>query len=324
MAWWTIPLIAGGVSFAASKLSGASTGDSLKSGILGFATSYGVGALGKGLTAAGKDLVLGEAVKAGQGEAIRSGIQAGTVTTGMPIAQDIALGGGKFLNPGTYSAAANIPSQMINPDSVGAVFGRGLQNVGNYLNTPGKQLGLGATLGSSYALGRLEPPKVKKPYNPFESTPEQRAALLQRETDKLSGLTQTYDYSNELAQTNPYDFSSMLYAKEGAFVEGIAQYATGGVNYLPSKIENDENDVNNYVRAVGYVEDGSGVGDKDEDTMLAQLADGEFVSRADAILGAGIMAGANPEDFKDMRKKGAAFFYNQQDQLKRVYDLVSA
>ena len=65
-------------------------------------------------------------------------------------------------------------------------------------------------------------------------------------------------------------------------------------------------------------------GDKDEDTMLAQLADGEFVSRADAILGAGIMAGANPEDFKEMRRKGAAFFYNQQDQMKRIYDLVNA
>jgi hypothetical protein len=319
MAWWTIPLIAGGVSFAASKLSGASTGDSLKSGILGFATSYGVGALGKGLTAAGKDLVLGESLKAGAGsEALRSGIQSGTVASGSPIAQDIAMGG-KFINPGTYSSAITGTA-----DNVGAVFGRGLQNVGNYLNTSGKQLGLGATLGSSYALGRLEPPKVKKPYNPFESTPEQRAALLQRETDKLSGLTQAYDYSNEPAQMDPYNFSNMLYAKEGAFVEGIAQYATGGVNYLPSKIEKDENDVNNYVRATGYVEDGSGVGDKDEDTMLAQLADGEFVSRADAILGAGIMAGANPEDFKDMRKKGAAFFYNQQDQLKRVYDLVSA
>jgi hypothetical protein len=70
--------------------------------------------------------------------------------------------------------------------------------------------------------------------------------------------------------------------------------------------------VNNYVRAMGYVEDGSGNGDKDEDTMLAQLADGEFVSRADAILGAGIMEGADPKSFKDMRKKGAAFFYGQQ------------
>ena len=41
--------------------------------------------------------------------------------------------------------------------------------------------------------------------------------------------------------------------------------------------------------------------------MLAQLADGEFVSRADAILGAGIMEGANPASYKDMRKKGACF-----------------
>ena len=57
--------------------------------------------------------------------------------------------------------------------------------------------------------------------------------------------------------------------------------------------------------------------------MLAQLADGEFVSRADAVLGAGIMSGANPNDFKEMRKFGAKFFYNQQDQLKRIYDMVS-
>jgi|GEM_PF-5459358 len=49
--------------------------------------------------------------------------------------------------------------------------------------------------------------------------------------------------------------------------------------------------------------------------MLAQLADGEFVSRADAILGAGSMSGANPEDMKEMRSKGAKFFYNQQDCL---------
>ena len=58
--------------------------------------------------------------------------------------------------------------------------------------------------------------------------------------------------------------------------------------------------------------------------MLAQLADGEFVSRADAILGAGIMSGASPADFKDMRRKGAQFFYKQQDQFKRIYDIVNA
>ena len=56
---------------------------------------------------------------------------------------------------------------------------------------------------------------------------------------------------------------------------------------------------------------------------MSQLLDGEFVSRADAILGAGIMSGANPTNMKEMRKKGAAFFYSQQAQLKRVYDLVT-
>ena len=65
-------------------------------------------------------------------------------------------------------------------------------------------------------------------------------------------------------------------------------------------------------------------GDKDEDTILAQLADGEFVSRADAILGAGILEGASIADRKEMRKKGAAFFYDQQKKFKRIFDLLDA
>jgi hypothetical protein len=108
-------------------------------------------------------------------------------------------------------------------------------------------------------------------------------------------------------------------------VGGIAQikkFNEGGVNYLPSKVSHDENDANNYVRASGYVEDGAGVGDKDEDTMLAQLADGEFVTRADGVLGAGIIAGANPSSMKDMREKGAQYFYEQQRRYKRVFDLI--
>jgi len=108
-------------------------------------------------------------------------------------------------------------------------------------------------------------------------------------------------------------------------VGGIAQikkFNEGGVNYLPSKVSHDENDANNYVRASGYVEDGAGVGDKDEDTMLAQLADGEFVTRADGVLGAGIIAGGNPNSMKDMREKGAQYFYEQQKRYKRVFDLL--
>ena len=102
----------------------------------------------------------------------------------------------------------------------------------------------------------------------------------------------------------------------------IKKFNEGGVNYLPSKVSHDENDSNNYVRASGYVEDGEGVGDKDEDTMLAQLADGEFVTRADGVLGAGIIAGGNPNSMKDMREKGAQYFYEQQKRYKRVFDLL--
>ena len=109
--------------------------------------------------------------------------------------------------------------------------------------------------------------------------------------------------------------------RSGGLAE-IKKFNEGGVNYLPSKMTHDENDSNNYVRASGYVEDGAGVGDKDEDTMLAQLADGEFVTRADGVLGAGIIAGANPNSMKDMREKGAAYFYEQQKRYKRVFDLL--
>ena len=104
----------------------------------------------------------------------------------------------------------------------------------------------------------------------------------------------------------------------------LNHFKEGGVNYLPSKTIHDEDDEDNYMRTNGYVEDGAGNGDKEEDTMLAQLADGEFVTRTDGVLGAGILAGANPKNAKEMRKLGAEFFYEQQKRFKRIYDLLDA
>jgi hypothetical protein len=104
----------------------------------------------------------------------------------------------------------------------------------------------------------------------------------------------------------------------------LNHFKDGGVNYLPSKTIHDEDDEDNYMRTNGYVEDGAGNGDKEEDTMLAQLADGEFVTRTDGVLGAGILAGASPKDPKEMRKLGAEFFYEQQKRFKRIYDLLDA
>jgi hypothetical protein len=105
----------------------------------------------------------------------------------------------------------------------------------------------------------------------------------------------------------------------------IAKFNEGGIGQvLPSKMTHDENDANNYERANGFVMDGTGHGQDHEDTMLAQLADGEFVSRSHAVLGAGIIAGASPSDKSDQRKKGAKFFYDQQKQFKRIFDLINA
>ena len=147
-----------------------------------------------------------------------------------------------------------------------------------------------------------------------------------KQRENVEGLGQRFDYGPPQQTADLYNYNQpnevYSYAK-GGIVENIPSYKEGGVSYLPSKLDHDEKDTNNYVRAEGYIEDATDIADKDKDTMLAQLADGEFVSRADAILGAGIMQGADPKDFKEMRAKGAKFFYNQQDQLKRVYDLVT-
>jgi hypothetical protein len=137
---------------------------------------------------------------------------------------------------------------------------------------------------------------------------------------KLQGAFTPVSYSGGITSYAP---QSIYTYNQGGLAE-IKKFNEGGVNYLPSKMTHNEQDYNNYRRASGYVEDGSGSGDKDEDTMLAQLADGEFVSRADAVLGAGILSGASPRDMKDMRSKGANFFYDQQKKFKRIFDLVNA
>jgi hypothetical protein len=188
--------------------------------------------------------------------------------------------------------------------------------------SPGTQLGIGAALTTALA-GDGDPAEL-----PEGTRPEDYEEAKKKADEQLQGILNKYDYEADAAgitqSSSPYDYggpNSMYTFNKGGIAE-IKKFNSGGINYLPSMIDHDKNDVNNYVRATGYVEDGSGNGDKDEDTMLAQLADGEFVSRADAILGAGIMEGANPESFKDMRKKGAAFFYGQQAKFKRIFDLL--
>ena len=104
---------------------------------------------------------------------------------------------------------------------------------------------------------------------------------------------------------------------------GLAKFNQGAlVSMLPGKSVSDEKDPSIYKRAYNFVTDETGNGDMDEDTMLAQLADGEFVTTAKAVLGAGIFQGAKPSDIGGMRDKGAKFFYEQQARFKRIYEML--
>jgi hypothetical protein len=187
--------------------------------------------------------------------------------------------------------------------------------------SPGAQLGIG--LGASTLLAGDE----EQPEMPAGTRPEDYKAAQEKADKQLEGILNTYDYGTTNTPDDIYNYTNRansMYAFSKGGIAEVRKFNQGGINYLPSKFDHDEKDYNNYVRAEGYVEDGTGNGDKDTDTILAQLADGEFVSRADAILGAGILEGANPASMKDMRKKGAAFFYGQQAKFKRIFDLLDA
>jgi hypothetical protein len=132
----------------------------------------------------------------------------------------------------------------------------------------------------------------------------------------------TYKTVEEILGDDPTQGFKSVEFNSGGIVN-VAKFNEGG-QALPSKFSHDENDVNNYTRAGGFVKDGAGMGDEDEDTMLAQLADGEFVSRAAAVRGAGIVAGASVNNKEEQRKVGAEFFYEQQKRFKRIYDLIDA
>jgi hypothetical protein len=134
----------------------------------------------------------------------------------------------------------------------------------------------------------------------------------------------TYRTVEEILGNEPTQGFKAVEMNQGGIVS-VAKFNEGGLGQiLPSKFTHDEDDANNYQRASGFVMDGTGNGKDHEDTMLAQLADGEFVSRSHAVLGAGILAGASPVNKKEQRKLGAKYFYEQQTRFKRIFDLINA
>jgi hypothetical protein len=243
-----------------------------------------------------------------------------------------------FLNklPGQFIDQSALPPSMRNPNlnelpSKGSIIDILLKKKkdGEYTDAfdPFKVAGLAAAV--PYALGAFDPAPtdVYMPGYNMGYLELQKQRPKYSYIDPVTGQEKEYEqvYAPEEQGRGQPTIGNYSLQKTRLRTGGLAEikkFNEGGINYLPSKVSHDENDANNYVRARGYVEDGSGNGDKDEDTMLAQLADGEFVTRADGVLGAGIIAGANPNSMKDMREKGAQYFYEQQKRFKRIFDLL--
>lgn len=189
----------------------------------------------------------------------------------------------------------------------------------------------GATLGAATGLGALASGMFKpEPYKRALFTYNLNYPDLYRNRsfyvqDPTTGQTVKQDQLDYIPEENvgtterfgPYamDVKTM---NTGGLVDVVQKFNAGG---MPTKMTHDEKDVMNYKRVNGSIMDHTSGANKDEDTVLAQLADGEFVTRTDGILGAGILNGANPNNMKEMRKKGADFFYEQQAKMKRLYDL---
>jgi len=299
-------------TFGVQKLRGKSTKRALRD-----AAIVGTGSYAIGQTAMGANLGIG------QGSAFSS-LGFGQQAAAMPGGNL----GASFLNQ------ANMPAGTpIGTDKFGqTIFSRGGELSGlNVVPKAAEKKGLSALIQKAKD-NPLQSALVASSVAPLLAGEEEAPEPIFDEEDykkayaeqskKLEGAFEPV--TNAMPSRSDVFGSNMFYANEGGLATAIPKYNQGGINYLPSKIDHNENDVNNYVRAEGYVEDGAGAGNKDEDTMLAQLADGEFVSRADAVLGAGILSGADPKSFKGMRKAGADFFYDQQKKFKRIYDLVNA
>jgi hypothetical protein len=300
--------------FGVQKLRGKSTGRSFRDALLaaGGVQLAGMGGVGQGL---------GSFAPQAFGSTSLPGMS-GNFLTGADFASQL---GSTFAGEGIKSLFGTKPMsteealkagfEKGTPEFTKAVGGTGFQSLGT-----GEKFLATSVAAPVVASAFAEEPEEPKP--PF--TDEDYKKAYGTESEKLKGLGSITQ--PQYTAISPYDYNpNKLYTfNKGGIVDALPKFAVGGINYMPSKISHDENDENNYVRASGYVEDGSGTGDKDTDTILAQLADGEFVSRSDAVLGAGIMAGASPNNMREMRKLGAAYFYDQQDKFKRIFDLLDA
>ena len=247
-----------------------------------------------------------------------AGQQAVTTATTLPGSTPIS----------SISSVGGVPMGQVGASTVPSATAPGLLGKFKGMTTGQQALTLGSLAGlGAYASGAFEPEPYKRTQFTYNvAYPELYRGRQFFVQDPTTGQTVQQPQLDYIPEENvkyvgqdrfgPYGMATKT-MNTGGLVE-VAKFNEGG---MPVKSTHDENDINNYKRTNGYVADHTNGANKDEDTILAQLADGEFVTRTDGILGAGILMGASPKDEKEMRKKGAEFFYDQQKKMKRLYDL---
>ena len=340
------------INFGINKAMGMSNGKALgMAGINSFmpgggATAEGAGGIGGMLYqggAAGSALAMegGKTLLSGMAAkkyGLGAGIGAYGGLSGLQGAAGYGVGGEGITGfDGAKSAFMGAPeNQLIAPTAKPIGLGEVTPKAGEELvkKTAGKKAArdglLGYGTGVDLAAGFAATPLLGSLMGGDED-PEVRKEKLNTNYPKVKDLVTKFkirDYST--GKDNQLDVGESVEERLGDnYVSrykhgGIARFNSGDlVNKLPSKTQYDEKDYSVYTRAANFVTDESGNGDEDEDTMLAQLADGEFVTTAKAVLGAGIIAGASPSDKTAMRDKGAKYFYEQQARFKRVYKLLN-
>jgi len=259
----------------------------------------------------------------------QSAMAMATPTT--PLSNLYAMAQNRFLKPQQTSEAI-LKTGLENPNLLGSI------------NTEPMSLGIDA-------ISENLPEALKRKYIiEYKSDPDNTAirfAQEMKDTDRLSiadinqarkildnlsndvkmpvndlkgilGLVGESDISVPKAPDAPAYVQKLIDVIQARSVNEPPKAFMGGdmVDVLPSKLVRNENDEMNYKRTSGkLVVDETGKGSGNKDTMLAQLADGEFVTKSKSVLGAGkIMGGKSKEE---QRKLGAQFFYKQMAELEK-------
>mgnify|MGYP003318424107 FL=1 len=92
-----------------------------------------------------------------------------------------------------------------------------------------------------------------------------------------------------------------------------AGYANGGIVALAEGGTPPPKNMDDFPRKNGNI---AGPGTMTSDDIPAMLSDGEFVTKAVSVIGAGVREGA--DTIEEAREMGSDFFYQQQDELAKL------